>query len=1159
LAKNQQQPGVEQDKAMSGYREPFDPYAAAAPPAQTTVAGVSNSLIFGAAADEWDDGLLDQDDGGGGGGGGGNFLPPASSQGTLGGLRANANANGAVAAPSFTEQHDNEPLSFYQEAAAASGGATAARLAAEQQRQRQGATSASASGAPRLDNRFDSFDDGHLARQGPAPAASFLPPFVENDAAAAAASTESYLDDEDDMPSSAAEMHAGTPSRSHGDANDARGGRSGEYQDGNGDDEDEEPPPPPPPPPEPVRYDGDEVVGAIRRAFLAALPRQHPPRTLRYDAEYPYWRQEVRRFGELPGLLNAIRAALDDAAACPPGDAPLFERATADAAMPSVLIWAALDTFTDSWQYEEQFLALDGVDTLLRALAVFCTEPAVTGPIVGAALSLAARSQLGRAELDALGAVRGIRAAMVAQPQLDYGGVFKDLKPWLDQQAGGGGDDVRSERIIAQRVAVAREAAREANGAGGGGGSGGQTTGGGLDDAAAQSPQGARSPTPSSPGAGAASPFSSTPFSSRRGLAGGGENSPGATNGATPGATPPPPGTSVDLSSVGGVWFAFQQHQESLLVPTRVCKIRRLTFNPAAAFMRGHSQPAHLWVTADYTKLCYSYGPQRADGGVPRGERRMELRDLLEVRRGISTQSLLQHAPRGSAGRCLAIRFSSKTVNVVFETPGEMEVWAAALGALGAHVTSLIGTNGVNAQARTALATSLAGVNGGVSGGGAGVEEEFPRAVAAAEFELDKALAHGACGCAVRCGGRFCRQQLKQVEKVAAERRATTSKIALSRRLYAEKKRAETLLTDLQKFRTARDQEELMVARAAASWRAKTAASAASAAENQAEDELKATQERVSAIREKIKTTTRSLRFTGLVASLGATAAQRRLNNGEMGPAELGEDDVLPDEMPSTAAHRIVAAVESDDYDVALAALRELAAKTEHKKASHARRVLAAEGAVTAVVDLLGAAADDGGKVGAAAARCCAHLARDKPNAVAMLRMGALPVLLTRLRDFVAAAEAAAEALAADAKLAGKEAERAALGAANVGVDDDTTDESPGQFRQYSTRDARAAAAAAEKASEAARAPLTPPVGTFEASSLVVNLCAGAEGVLARVEALESGAMLDLAKLLAVLCRNGGKPAPDDEGRDVVKPVCMLLRSLSLDAVGLCTLNQVDP
>ena len=135
-----------------------------------------------------------------------------------------------------------------------------------------------------------------------------------------------------------------------------------------------------------------EAVNAIRRSFLAELPPQHPPRTLKYDAEYPYWRQEVRRFGELPGLLNAIRAALDDAeaAAAAAAAAAMFERAASDAAMPSVLIWAALDTFTDSWQYEEQFLALDGVDTLLRALAVFCKEPAVTGPVVVGRCELAA-------------------------------------------------------------------------------------------------------------------------------------------------------------------------------------------------------------------------------------------------------------------------------------------------------------------------------------------------------------------------------------------------------------------------------------------------------------------------------------------------------------------------------------------------------------------------------------------------------------------------------------------------------------------------------------------------------------------------------------------------------------------------------------------------
>ena len=74
-----------------------------------------------------------------------------------------------------------------------------------------------------------------------------------------------------------------------------------------------------------------------------------------------------------------------------------------------------------------------------------------------------------------------------------------------------------------------------------------------------------------------------------------------------------------------------------------------------------------------------------------------------------------------------------------------------------------VGTNGVNAQARCDLAESLAGVSGGGGGGGDdGQSSPFPRAIAAAEFELDKALARGVCGCAVRCGGRFCRQQLKQ-------------------------------------------------------------------------------------------------------------------------------------------------------------------------------------------------------------------------------------------------------------------------------------------------------------------------------------------------------------------------------------------------------------
>jgi len=138
-------------------------------------------------------------------------------------------------------------------------------------------------------------------------------------------STSLYNDfDEDDVPSSAAEMYgashaaAAAAAASAEPSDDPYAGLQDDIYDSNGpegEDEYEEPPPPPPPPPppEPPRYDGDEVVGAIRRAALASLPRQSAPRTLRYQSEYPHWRQEVRRFGEMPGLLNALRAALDDA------------------------------------------------------------------------------------------------------------------------------------------------------------------------------------------------------------------------------------------------------------------------------------------------------------------------------------------------------------------------------------------------------------------------------------------------------------------------------------------------------------------------------------------------------------------------------------------------------------------------------------------------------------------------------------------------------------------------------------------------------------------------------------------------------------------------------------------------------------------------------
>jgi len=45
---------------------------------------------------------------------------------------------------------------------------------------------------------------------------------------------------------------------------------------------------------------------------------------------------------------------------------------------------------------------------------------------------------------------------MVAQPQVDYGGAFRELKAWLDAA----GDADGSEKLIAQRVALSRNPGR---------------------------------------------------------------------------------------------------------------------------------------------------------------------------------------------------------------------------------------------------------------------------------------------------------------------------------------------------------------------------------------------------------------------------------------------------------------------------------------------------------------------------------------------------------------------------------------------------------------------------------------------------------------------------------------------------------------------------
>jgi hypothetical protein len=146
---------------------------------------------------------------------------------------------------------------------------------------------------------------------------------------------------------------------------------------------------------------------------------------------------------------------------------------------------------------------------------------------------------------------------------------------------------------------------------------------------------------------------------------------------------------------------------------TRALKVRRLTFQPVLERTHGHLHPCALWAQIFDASPSLRYfigGGPRSEAAEKKSGKTLELRELVEVSRGVTTTSLLSHAPDGGAARCLALRFSSKTVNLVFSNTKEREWFAKSLGIAAAHVSALIGRNGVNVAARRQCAVDVMGM-----------------------------------------------------------------------------------------------------------------------------------------------------------------------------------------------------------------------------------------------------------------------------------------------------------------------------------------------------------------------------------------------------------------------------------------------------------------
>jgi len=225
---------------------------------------------------------------------------------------------------------------------------------------------------------------------------------------------------------------------------------------------------------------------------------------------------------------------------------------------------------------------------------------------------------------------------------------------------------------------------------------------------------------------------------------------------------------------------------------------------------RGNLHVCALWATVTGVReppllRYYVGGGPRSAKAEKKSGKTLELRELIEVTRGVSTTSLLSHAPERGAARCLALRFSSKTVNLVFGTKKERERFAKALGLAAVHVKSLIGCDGVNVAARRHAAVAVMGLNRKVLDGAG--PDALPTQLCAAEYELDKSLARGECRvCAPRCDGRFCARQVDEVRVAAGTRRWQSAHSFIARRAAVEERRVKALAAVSERLKSSREE-----------------------------------------------------------------------------------------------------------------------------------------------------------------------------------------------------------------------------------------------------------------------------------------------------------------------------------------------------------------
>ena len=769
-----------------------------------------------------------------------------------------------------------------------------------------------------------------------------------------------------------------------------------------------------------------------------------------------------RSFTGVRDLLEDLRAAIDDATLMEQQgsrwtamDAEIDAGCRAQAASACALVWSALDAFqADTHQHEDQFLAHGGVELLLLTMRTFPLDPRVVSAAAGACLSLARDSPAGRRALERSGGRRAVRAAMCAHPGMNFGGAFAGLRAWLDGEEGvdiGGGRGEGVDVVVGDAAAEAFIRSR--------------TTGDELGGASPNDDDVDGVARDDSRGDDDFDDFNDDGDGDDDG-----DNDDVDVHGED----------ENEFDGFGGEWARFDLALARLAKVSRALKVRRLTFQPVLERTRGNLHACALWATVTGVReppslRYYVGGGPRSAAAEKKSGKTLELRELIEVTRGVSTTSLLSHAPERGAARCLALRFSSKTVNLVFGTKKERERFAKALGLAAAHVKSLIGCDGVNVAARRHAAVAVMGLDRkDLDGDG---PDALPTQLCAAEYELDKSLARGECRvCAPRCDGRFCARQVDEVRVAAGTRRWQSAHSFIARRAAVEERRVKVLAAVLERLKASREE----AARAAPpdangadliesiSGRGKSDRSETELDKSdKSETELAVEAQLATATRRSRHLAVKQKEARGKIPYAGFAAALRRIEtpqakkpaasvhdssrsvNGEDDGEDDGENDDATGAGPARRSRRAFTREDASalvraalgGVDSAWTAMRTMEALIEptDDDAAAARDHLAAEGAVEACAarvkganvgrggfenpggDVFG---DDGNvprdeRLSASATLCLAYMFRDAKNAGAFLRHNgsALTSLADTLESLAHSATARRVWLARDAEV----------------------------------------------------------------------------------------------------------------------------------------------